>query len=298
MKHILIIVNPKSGKCNYDILSRFIERLTNSGLTVHTKKTQFKGHATILAREGAQAGIYSHIVAGGGDGTIAEVSNGMRGSPCLLGILPIGTANVLAYELNIPINELDNADNIIKNVYLTIWPGEIREFNRSYIFLQMLSVGFDAEIVHNTSLRKKYLFGKFAYIISLIYSIFKYKFKNFNVLIDGIQHQATTAIISKGQLYAGKYKIFPTSEQENKKFCVMLINIQNKFELFICIFIVFFNINSKMKRFIFASNIIIDNLYDIPVQSDGDNIGFTPINISISKDSIKVATNIFRQQCN
>ncbi|MDT8871479.1 acylglycerol kinase family protein [Komagataeibacter rhaeticus] len=63
----------------------------------------------MLARDAAGAGRYTHIVAAGGDGTVAEVADGMAGSDIILGILPVGTANVLASELGIPADAAGNA---------------------------------------------------------------------------------------------------------------------------------------------------------------------------------------------
>ena len=42
-------------------------------------------------------------MAAGGDGTVSAVANAVFGSPACVGIIPLGTANVLARELNIPL---------------------------------------------------------------------------------------------------------------------------------------------------------------------------------------------------
>lgn len=294
MRHIFIIVNPTSGKYNQATLLRFVERLQSAGLAVTVENTQYKGHATALARNAVKAGIYSHIIAGGGDGTIAEVSNGLCGSACILGILPIGTANVLAHELSIPVDELQNAENIISNVQVKIWPGEINKSGKSLIFLQMVGIGFDAYIVHNTSLSIKYFFGKLAYIISTIAAFFRYKFQKYDICIDGEHYLATTAIISKGKYYAGKYNIFQESSQEKKEFSILLFQVNNGIDLIKNIFQIFCPIpmfRSKCK-FLFGSDISVQSIIPIPMQSDGDGLGFTPASIKISNEFINVASGL------
>src|SRR5437764_1427543 len=56
-----------------------------------------------LARRAREHG-YDLVVAAGGDGTISGVASGLVGTSTPLGIIPLGTANVLARELGIPID--------------------------------------------------------------------------------------------------------------------------------------------------------------------------------------------------
>src|SRR3712207_3810013 len=96
----VIIGNPNSGRAgDRDFLERHAEALRGGGLSVEVLNTEYPDHATELA---AGAGDRL-IVAAGGDGTVNEVINGL--SPeATLGILPLGTANVLARELGLPMD--------------------------------------------------------------------------------------------------------------------------------------------------------------------------------------------------
>ena len=81
--------------------SRPYSRISGSTPTsVDLRYTEYPGHATSIAREGAARG-YDAIVAAGGDGTINEVLNGIVGTKARLGILPWGTGNVFAKEMRI-----------------------------------------------------------------------------------------------------------------------------------------------------------------------------------------------------
>jgi YegS/Rv2252/BmrU family lipid kinase len=77
------------------------------------ERTLYPGHATILADQAAKDKVDLIIIAGG-DGTINEVINGMRGASTPLGIIPAGTANDLATQYNIP-NNIMLACDIIKD---------------------------------------------------------------------------------------------------------------------------------------------------------------------------------------
>ncbi len=72
------------------------------GWQVSIKPTQFAGHATTLAQEAAAAG-HLLVLAAGGDGTLGEVANGLARTETALGLLPVGTGNSFAKELQMPL---------------------------------------------------------------------------------------------------------------------------------------------------------------------------------------------------
>src|SRR5215217_5449704 len=96
----IIIGNPNSGSAGDEgYLEQFAETLRAGGLEVEVLNTERPDHATELA---AAAGDRL-VVAAGGDGTVNEVINGLD-KDATLGILPLGTANVLAREIGLPLD--------------------------------------------------------------------------------------------------------------------------------------------------------------------------------------------------
>ena len=77
--------------------------------------TEYKGHATIIAKEASQSDNYDVIIGAGGDGTINEVLTGSIGSNKSIAILPWGTGNVFAREMNIPFDPIKACKVILKN---------------------------------------------------------------------------------------------------------------------------------------------------------------------------------------
>src|SRR5271169_4245243 len=109
-KTCVIIYNPRAGKPKSggsDRLERARRILTEAGYETALVPTSGPGDAATLARSWAADGV-GLIVAAGGDGTINEVAEGMMHSAVPLGILPAGTANVLASETGMSSN-LDTA---------------------------------------------------------------------------------------------------------------------------------------------------------------------------------------------
>ncbi len=122
-------------------------------------KTTKPRHAETLARSAAEAGARM-VVAAGGDGTIAEVASGLIGSDVKLGIIPLGTANVLARELSIPFAPQAIAAALAFGRTRPIWPGLVVGPGSSRVFVQMVGVGFDAHVVHHLSPRLKRACGR------------------------------------------------------------------------------------------------------------------------------------------
>src|SRR5437899_2626602 len=110
-----LIYNPSSG-CRWR-RPKPIERVTGwlmeEGFEPRIRPTLRPGDATRLSREAAQEGSRL-VIAYGGDGTINEVVEGLKGTDVRLGILPGGTANVLARELSIP-RDLHSAVKVLSS---------------------------------------------------------------------------------------------------------------------------------------------------------------------------------------
>jgi len=91
---MVIIFNPVAGRRRAALLWRVLDVLAANGIRLDLAETHRAGHAEALAREAARGGA-SMVVAAGGDGTIAEVANGLMGTGARLGVIPLGTATTI-----------------------------------------------------------------------------------------------------------------------------------------------------------------------------------------------------------
>ena len=97
----LLIANPVSGDARMEAkIEAALAYFAKHADSVDLRFTEYPGHATSIAREGAFHG-YDAIIGAGGDGTINEVLNGIVGTGARLGVLPWGTGNVFAKEMRI-----------------------------------------------------------------------------------------------------------------------------------------------------------------------------------------------------
>jgi diacylglycerol kinase (ATP) len=103
MRRALFLYNPVAGRFPVKpFLKPVIKVLADSGWTTEVVATKSGQHATESARQAASE-KFDAVFASGGDGTIGQVASGLVGTDTALGILPSGTANVLALELGLPV---------------------------------------------------------------------------------------------------------------------------------------------------------------------------------------------------
>jgi diacylglycerol kinase (ATP) len=188
------------------LLQRSTGLLSRRGIQATLIETRGPGTASEQARQAIDAGC-ELIIAAGGDGTINEVANGMLYANVPLAILPGGTANVLAREMRIPI-DLERAAAQVPNLQpCRISVGTARINGAApRCFLCMAGAGLDAEIVSRIHPGLKMRAGKLAYYAHGLVQVFR-PLREFAVVVDGIEHRASFALISRVRNYGGDLEI-------------------------------------------------------------------------------------------
>ena len=218
---MLIIFNPVAGRRRAAALWHVLDMLVENGVKVEVAETQYAGHATKLALQAARSGA-AMVVAAGGDGTIAEVANGLLGSETALGIIPLGTANVLAREYGLSTSPRGIANALAYKRCKKLWPGIAQMQDGRRVFVQMLGLGFDGAVVKGVRPTLKRAIGKGAYVWQSLWESVAYNFPPVRLRVDGVAQQAASVVISKGRLYGGPYLMAPRAQPEVPGFQVVL----------------------------------------------------------------------------
>jgi len=160
-----------------------------------------------LAREHIERGA-DLILAAGGDGTVNEVIEGMVHSQVPLGVLPAGTANVLAMEMRLGARMDRVASRLDTCVPRRISVGRLSADGGkvSRYFLLMAGVGLDAHIVYHVSAGLKARTGKFAYWVAG-WSLLGRRLAQLHAEIDGRPRECSFALVSKVRNYGGDFEI-------------------------------------------------------------------------------------------
>jgi diacylglycerol kinase family enzyme len=111
-KRMLVIVNPHATTVS-DRLRNLVVYALQGRYDVTALDTEARDHATELCREAALEG-YDVVVAFGGDGTVNEAANGLRGSGTPLTCLPGGSSNVFCRMLGIPAEIVDATEHLLR----------------------------------------------------------------------------------------------------------------------------------------------------------------------------------------
>lgn len=285
---IKIIINPAAGRVK---LNRVLPAIRNYFLkhgTIHDISiTKNPGDARKLARQSAIEGT-DIIVAAGGDGTVNEIVNGIHGTQAALGIIPIGTINILANELKIPLN--------INAACKTILYGDIKKIDLgkagSHKFILMAGFGLDAYAIYRVDVKLKKYIGGLAYILAGLYSAFRYPPHKIKINIDNskIKDEGYFAIIGNAGAYGGIYKMAPYAKLDDGLLDICIFKRSGPIE---CIrYLAGVTLGQHLKfpdvEYYRGKTIRLTSDKNVLIHTDGDLTGSLPMTVSVLPAAIKV----------
>lgn len=199
----VIIGNPNSGSAGDEgYLEGFADTLRAGGLTVEVLNTERPDHATKLA---AAAGDRL-VIAAGGDGTVNEVLNGLS-EGATLGILPLGTANVLARELGLPLEPEAACERILTGAAFRMDVGvAIDDKGTGRRFACMAGIGFDADVIREVDPRLKRYLRSLAFPLAALKVYLRGGLPELRVMSGDDTHVAQFAIVANGRYYGGEFE--------------------------------------------------------------------------------------------
>jgi diacylglycerol kinase (ATP) len=178
---VKVIVNPAAGKPE-SVLSVLDSVFGPADIDWNVSITHKAGDGMKAARKAADKG-YDLIGAYGGDGTVSEVAAGLaEGGPPML-LLPGGTGNALAEDLGIPVSLIEAAALAVGDAG-TAKPVDLGRYGTRW-FVQRMTMGFEATMVHATTRKMKDRYGWLAYALSALRSLSDPPMATYSMNIDG-----------------------------------------------------------------------------------------------------------------
>lgn len=289
----ILIFNPRTGrysKQRLPALEEICAELQTAGLDVKTIDTSAPGHATSIAREAAKTGVGTVIVSGG-DGTINEALQGLVGSKIRLAILPRGTANVLARELGMPVDNREVATLIARGSTRSVHLGcatDDATGSKRY-FVLMAGIGLDASVVQRVRPELKRRFGKAAFWISGLSHLADWQPTPFNIEVEGKTYAATFVTIGKAAGYGGDLAVTPRAKLDRPEFEICIIESQSRLRyLHLLSYALRSGIPPHKKGVHFLQATRAHATGDAPVQVDGEVIGKLPMTFTIVPETIDI----------
>jgi len=280
-RHILIIVNPAAGRARSSErrLGRFVAALERQGCTVVLRRAgPSPGQVERLAGQ-AEPG-FEAIVAAGGDGTISAVVNGLGGRAVPFGVLPLGSANVLAREIRLPRAPEALASLVVTGPASPIWPGRVG--NRA--FVMMASAGFDSEIVAALSPELKRRVGRLAFAWGFLVRLWHCPACELTVRADGVEYRAAAVVAAKGRHYAGPFVVAPGADLAEPVLELVLLDRRGRWAMLRYATALFLGRVPRLGdiAIVRARQASVAGNRALPVQADGEIVGELPITLAVA----------------
>jgi YegS/Rv2252/BmrU family lipid kinase len=307
VQKVFLIYNPASGRKREQRsadIARVAAVLQKAGVEVEACATTHAGSAVQQARQAAAAG-FDTVVACGGDGTANEALNGLMasGADAALGLVPLGSGNLLASDLNLPGDPAAAAQKLLTYKPREFRPGVISSqlngaTDRRY-FIVAAGVGADAELMYGTAVAAKERWGRNAYFLEMARMAFRGGYPMFQIEWEdeqGIRQQdkAMLAMAIRAAKFPGLLRLVNLgSALTRDSFCLLLFRT-DKVSRFLRYFAgVASGMNWKVpgvdaihSRWFRCTALTADNV--IHSQADGELLGTLPIELSIESRSVKL----------
>lgn len=187
LRYVAVIINPASG-IDFPILSVLNRVFKKHHIEWEAFITKRKHHAVTLAQEALKRHPDA-MVAYGGDGTILEVASVLYKTTIPLIVLPGGTANVMAKELNVG-TDVPTALAIFDRKPKLLHMDVAVNADGHPMFLRT-EVGVLADVVRNTGRSRKRVFGALAYPLSAVEQLLKASPSTYTLTLDGVKKTTT-----------------------------------------------------------------------------------------------------------
>jgi len=236
LRNALLIHNPNAGnggRARRRTLDAARHIFASGGIQSDLAETTGPGHATEIALRAAAEGR-GLVIACGGDGTLNEVVNGLaankNGHRVPLALLPGGTANILAKELDLPWDIPSAAEKLVRGTVKEIALGlatPLEHPEKKKYFLSVGGAGPDGMIVYSLDLDLKARLGILAYWWQGVRQVFRYDFRHFRIVIGDQKLDASLAIVGRTKHYGGPFKITTGANLFEDQFEVMALTTQS-----------------------------------------------------------------------
>jgi len=283
VKKVLVILNPAARSDRARAMSETIQALSPR---ITVRMTSAAGDALDLARMALGEG-FETIVAAGGDGTVNEVADGVAGSGARFGILPVGTMNVFAAELGIPLNDLAAAWNVIED-------GWLRDLDlpmaNGACFVQLAGIGLDAEVVRLTTPESKKSLGPVSYLLTLAQIAAVPPPTVVLDPVDSHRREGSFVLVGNGRLYGGPFVLFKNASPDDGLLDVLVFKNQSHWDVVRYFQAVAFGNHADLHdvEYFQTKSMSVHSSVPVPVELDGEladvlpcKFGFSPRKFSV-----------------
>jgi YegS/Rv2252/BmrU family lipid kinase len=288
-----IIANPLSGSLHGDLGVEALEEaaiwMTKRGLPTEICLTERPRHAHQLAAEAVRAGM-DMVIAAGGDGTVNEVVQALAGHATALGVLPIGTVNVWAREMGIPLKLAQARELLVSGARRRVDLGRAG----GHYFLLMAGIGFDAEVARRVErgILKRWGLKLLEYAATAGFLSMTRSPTRIWMRCDGKRRttEALMVLIGNTRLYGGAFRFAKHAVADDGLLDVVIVGGGSLLARVGVLARALARRGSLGPRVRYARcrTIRLESSVPLPVQVDGEVIGTLPMTFSIVPGALSV----------
>ncbi len=276
---------------------RFRRQLDAFGAQCAFKATTAPGDARRLAAEAVTDG-FDLIAAAGGDGTVNEVLNGIGDAPdgftrARLGVLPLGTVNVFARELKIPLH-VGRAWEVLQNGREIKIDLPRAEFSANGVlqkryFCQLAGAGLDARAIELVDWQHKKQVGKLAYVIAGLKAL-REKKTQITAHVDGQSAAGELVLVGNGKFYGGSFAILPHADLRDGVLDICVVQRVNWTALLRSVpdLLLRGKLPASVAQHLSAEKFELTSESAAAFELDGEWIGNLPVTFSIEREKLRV----------
>ena len=287
------VVNPVAGRARaVPLVEAMSEGLRGLGHDASTHVTLAAGDAAAHVRD-LEADTLDRLIVVGGDGTLREVVNSRPPPlPWPVGVVPMGTANLVGRELRMPLH--GTPDELVARLSSARnWVVDLLRFENGEgqgLAVANVGAGLDAEIVHAAALvRSDDLGGYGKWVAPIWRSLATFRFPPLRVTVDGRRtFNAGACVVQNARNYGGLFELSPDAALDSGRLEVTLLRARSHRDLFRVMTGAFLRRASRFKdvRVVSGQGVEIAADEAVPLQADGDPAGRAPVAVDLIAKSL------------
>jgi diacylglycerol kinase (ATP) len=274
MKYAFIL-NPAANKRNSKGRGSYIESLIRrehpSALIVYSEA---KGDITIKARVLSES--HDVVIVCGGDGSVNELVQGLKGSNCIGGIIPSGSGNDFARGLGLSLTPSQEISMLGERMVVDMDSVEIDVDGKHAVFQNTLGIGFDGWANHFASLIE-FPSGKLKYVVAALKSVWYHKAQRYDLTIDGQVERCDALMITlaNGGVEGGGFHIAPHARADDGFLDVLIVKSIGKLGLVWRLPFLLFRRQPNFRALVRrpCRHIVVSCHDTMAAHADGENLG-------------------------
>ncbi|MDZ4773549.1 MAG: diacylglycerol kinase family lipid kinase [Planctomycetota bacterium] len=286
-QHVLVIANPIAGRGRGERTARELEKaLKQAGFAAELHLTRARGdgreRAAAIGRE------VDVVVAVGGDGTLSEVLSGLPRRDIDVGVLPMGTANVLSLDLKLP-HDVNGFVSMLRDRKTQAI--DLARVNETHLSFLVCGIGFDADVVHELEKRRKGPITKLDWTLAAMRAFASWRNPRLTVEIDGapvagefalvlvsnIVHYGGYDVLSRDRVFDdGLFEVY--TFEAGSRLGLMRHAVHGTFGRF----------PSKRAGLHRGKRVFVRSETPVPFQVDGDLRGVTPFELVVGSEPFRL----------